>query len=116
MLCPSSSHQSLMARFVEAPKPDLRPLADEATQPLADLVVRRRQIIEMIVAERNREKASRSVGSASAPRLVFMFTPARRQSGKEMALARMAAGRSSLSAQPTSPARSSEACRSDPRG
>ena len=29
---------------------------DEATQLLADLVARRRQIIEMIVAERNREK------------------------------------------------------------
>jgi transposase len=52
---------SMIARFVEATKPDLRPLADEATQLLADLVARRRQIIEMqiiemIVAERNREK------------------------------------------------------------
>ena len=46
----------MIARFVEATKPDLRPLADEATQLLADLVARRRQIIEMIVAERNREK------------------------------------------------------------
>jgi transposase len=47
---------SMIARFVEATRPDLRPLADEATQLLADLVARRRQIIEMIVAERNREK------------------------------------------------------------
>src|ERR1700733_1888791 len=47
---------SMIARFVEATKPDLRPLADEAAQLLADLVARRRQIIEMIVAERNREK------------------------------------------------------------
>jgi transposase len=46
---------SMIARFVEATKPDLRPLADEAAQLLADLVARRRQIIEMIVAERNRE-------------------------------------------------------------
>jgi transposase len=46
----------MIARFIEATKPDLRPLADEATQLLADLVARRRQIIEMIVAERNREK------------------------------------------------------------
>src|ERR1700689_1876739 len=46
----------MIARFVEATKPDLRPLADEATQLLADLVARRRQIIEMIVAERNRER------------------------------------------------------------
>jgi transposase len=47
---------AMIARFVEATKPDLRPLADEATQLLADLVARRRQIIEMIVAERNRER------------------------------------------------------------
>ncbi len=32
---------SMIARFVEATKPDLRPLADEATQLLADLVARR---------------------------------------------------------------------------
>ncbi len=47
---------AMIARFVEATRPDLRPLADEATQTLADLVARRRQIIEMIVAERHRER------------------------------------------------------------
>jgi transposase len=46
----------VIARFVEATKPELRPLADDATRLLADLVGRRRQIIEMIVAERNRER------------------------------------------------------------
>ena len=46
----------MIARFVEATKPDLRELPDEATQLLVDLVARHRQIIEMIVAERNREK------------------------------------------------------------
>jgi transposase len=46
----------VIARFVEATKPELRPLADGATRLLADLVGRRRQIIEMIVAERNRER------------------------------------------------------------
>ena len=47
---------AMIARFVEATRPDVRPLADEATRLLADLVARRRQIIEMIVAERNRER------------------------------------------------------------
>jgi transposase len=47
---------AMIARFVEATKPPLRALADEATQLLADLVARRRQIIAMIVAERNRER------------------------------------------------------------
>jgi transposase len=46
----------VIARFVEATKPDIRPLADEETRLLGDLVARRRQIIAMIVAERGREK------------------------------------------------------------
>jgi transposase len=46
----------MIARFVEATKPDIRPLPDEAARLLADLVARRRQIVEMIGAERNREK------------------------------------------------------------
>jgi transposase len=46
----------VIARFAEATKPVPRPLPDEATRQLADLVARRRQIIEMIGAERQREK------------------------------------------------------------
>ena len=42
--------------FAEATKPALRQLPDEETQLLTDLVTRRRQIIDMIVAERQREK------------------------------------------------------------
>lgn len=34
--------------------PPFRPLPDEATQPFAALVARRRQLIEMLVAEKNR--------------------------------------------------------------
>jgi transposase len=40
-------------------KPPLRPLPDEATQLLADLVARRRQIVQMIGAESQREKRAR---------------------------------------------------------
>lgn len=47
---------AMIARFVAATRPEVRPLADAATQLLADLIARRRQIIEMIVAERNRER------------------------------------------------------------
>jgi transposase len=46
----------VIARFVAATKPEPRPLPDEATQRLADLVARRRQIIAMMVAERQRQK------------------------------------------------------------
>jgi transposase len=47
---------AIIAGFVAATNPEVRPLPDEATQALADLVARRRQIIVMIVAERQREK------------------------------------------------------------
>jgi transposase len=46
----------VIAHFAEAVKPDIRPLPDEAAQYLADLVARRRQIIGMIVAERQRQR------------------------------------------------------------
>jgi transposase len=47
---------AIIAHFAEATRPEPRSLPDEATQLLADLVARRRQIIEMIGAERQREK------------------------------------------------------------
>lgn len=47
---------AVIAHFAEATKPDPRPLPDGATRLLADLVARRRQIVEMIGAERQREK------------------------------------------------------------
>jgi transposase len=46
----------VIARFAEAVKPEVRPLKDQQTSELTALVTRRRQIIEMIVAERNRLK------------------------------------------------------------
>ena len=47
---------AVIAHFAEATKPEPRPLPDEATRLLADLVARRRQILEMMGAERQREK------------------------------------------------------------
>lgn len=46
----------VIARFAADIKPEARALPDEMTQLLADLVARRRQIVEMIQAERQREK------------------------------------------------------------
>jgi transposase len=62
---------AVIARFVEATKPAIRPLPDEETRLLADLVVRRRQIIQMIVAEKQRERQllSRAL-KKSAARLI----------------------------------------------
>ncbi|MGA0596248.1 IS110 family transposase [Enterovirga sp. CN4-39] len=47
---------AVIARFVEATRPEIRPLRDAETQTLADLVTRRRQIVAMMVAERQRQK------------------------------------------------------------
>lgn len=47
-----------IARFGEAIRPPVRSLPDEATRLLAALVARRRQLIEMLVAERNRRHAA----------------------------------------------------------
>ena len=44
----------ILAHFGEAVKPDVRLLKDEDTQTLAAVVTRRRQVIEMLTAEKNR--------------------------------------------------------------
>lgn len=44
----------VLARFAEAVRPAVRPLPDKVSLELRALIARRRQIIEMIVAERNR--------------------------------------------------------------
>jgi transposase len=50
---------AIIARFAEAVQPPVRPLASEATQGLAELVARRRQLVEMVGAERNRAAQAR---------------------------------------------------------
>ena len=41
----------VIARFAEAIKPVVRPMPDQATRMLADMLARRRQIVDMIVSE-----------------------------------------------------------------
>jgi transposase len=54
---------AVIARFVQAVRPVVRPLADEETRLLADFVARRRQILQMLGAEKQR------LGRAVAPGL-----------------------------------------------
>lgn len=61
---------AVIAHFAEATKPEPRPLPDADTQMLADLVARRRQIIQMIVAERQREKRAAARMKKSILRLL----------------------------------------------
>ncbi len=61
----------VIALFVAATKPQIRPLPDEETRLLAALVTRRRQIIQMIVAEKQRERQiSNRALKKSAARLI----------------------------------------------
>jgi transposase len=44
----------ILAHFAEAVRPEVRPFPDEATRELDALITRRRQLIEMLTAEKNR--------------------------------------------------------------
>lgn len=46
----------VMAHFADAVRPALRPLPDEAARTLSELIARRRQIVDMIVAENMRRQ------------------------------------------------------------
>jgi transposase len=61
---------AVIAHFAAATKPPVRELPDAATQALADLVARRRQIIQMIVAEGQREKRASARTRKSIVRLL----------------------------------------------
>jgi transposase len=52
---------AVISRFAEAVKPEPRPVAGPEARLLAELVGRRRQIIEMLVAERQRETRADNV-------------------------------------------------------
>lgn len=47
-----------LARFAEAMKPEIRPIPDAAAQELAALMARRRQLVGMLTAEKNRRKGA----------------------------------------------------------
>jgi transposase len=48
----------VLAQFAQVVRPPLRPIADEQTQELQAQLTRRRQLIEMVVAEKNRLAAA----------------------------------------------------------
>ena len=62
-----------LALFAERIRPAVRPLPDAAAQALADLVARRRQIVEMLVAEKNRlTRASKRVARDIRRHIAFL--------------------------------------------
>ena len=68
----------VLAHFGEAIKPDPRPLSDEQTQELEAILARRRQVIEMLTAEKNRlHQARKPVKDAIQAHIIYL--------GKELA-------------------------------
>jgi transposase len=64
----------LIALFVEAVRPEPRPMPDEQTTELAALMARRRQIVTMLVAERmRRQQAAPGVVRTSLARVVTLL-------------------------------------------
>ncbi len=61
---------AVIAAFAAAVKPQIRPLPDAETRLLADLVARRRQIVAMIGAERQRETRAPARVRRSIARLI----------------------------------------------
>jgi transposase len=70
---------AVIAHFAEATNPQVRPLPDETTRLLADLVARRRQIVEMIAAESQRAR------HVTVPRLQKSIARLRKALEKELA-------------------------------
>jgi transposase len=61
---------AVIAHFAQATGAQVRPLPDADTQMLADLIARRRQIIQMIVAEKQRERRAPRRSQRSIARLL----------------------------------------------
>ena len=75
----------LIALFLEATRPELRPLPDAATQELAALMARRRQLVSMLVAERARYKqASPGVVRVSLARIITSLEDALKELDRDI--------------------------------
>jgi transposase len=60
----------VLAHFAEAIKPEIRPLATKEARELEGLIRRRRQLIEMVVAEKNRLLTSEGLALASVETMI----------------------------------------------
>ncbi len=61
---------AVIAHFAEATQPKVRPMPDESTQDLATLIARRRQIVDMITAERQRQHQATPLVKKSIKRVI----------------------------------------------
>ena len=71
----------ILARFAAQVQPELRPLPDAATRTLAALVARRRQLVDMLVAEQQRLLALHALPEALRAQLAAHVASLRAQVG-----------------------------------
>lgn len=74
----------LLARFAAAVRPTPRPLPSEATLELAALVERRRQLVEMLTAEKNRLSVARAPVRSSVQQVIRALKKALAQADDEV--------------------------------
>jgi transposase len=60
---------AVIAHFAEAVQPDIRPIASEDAVMLGELVARRRQLVDMMIAEQNRRSRLASCSLSRSTRL-----------------------------------------------
>lgn len=75
----------LIALFMQAVRPEQRPLADAQTEELGALMTRRRQLVQMLVTERlRRQQAPKGIVRVSMARLVTTLEEALRELDAEI--------------------------------
>jgi transposase len=74
----------VLAHFADAVRPEVRPLADTQTQALSMLIARRRQLVEMLTAERNRRAGVSSSIRAEIDEHVAWLTARLKQADREL--------------------------------
>ena len=63
----------VIARFAEAVRPQIRPIKDQEAKELSALVARRRQLVDMLTAEKNRlNSAPKTVGKSIKEHIAWL--------------------------------------------
>src|SRR2546428_11403905 len=74
----------ILAHFAQFMRPAPRPLPDEQTHALAALLARRRQLVEMLTAEKNRLASARKLGGTSLPAHITWLARARTRTDTDL--------------------------------
>lgn len=74
----------VLARFAEVVNPPVRPLVDEQTQELDELLTRRQQLVEMLTQEQNRYKQAKGRAKQDIHEHILWLKERLKQLGKDL--------------------------------